>query len=138
MVVQNLTERGIYPDFVLWYMTFFGNNGIVVMDKQSQNQTANQTEEALGGTQNMTSALAGGATQIPAGMENIVAWIITQLNMKLAQINIPAYLNNTGVNISGGAVAPPAPSGGAVAVGVIAPSTLFNTSEYIASTTCQL
>jgi hypothetical protein len=30
MVVLNLTERGIYPDFVLWYSTFFGTNGIVV------------------------------------------------------------------------------------------------------------
>jgi hypothetical protein len=78
----------------------------------------------------MTSALAGGATQIPAGMENIVAWIIAQLNMKLAQINIPQYLNVSGVNISGGAAALPAPSGGAAAAaaGIVAPASLFNTS----------
>jgi hypothetical protein len=30
MVVENLTLRGIYPDFVLWYETFFGIDGIVV------------------------------------------------------------------------------------------------------------
>jgi hypothetical protein len=30
MVVENLTLRGIYPDFVLWYETFFGTDGIVV------------------------------------------------------------------------------------------------------------
>ena len=141
MVVVNLTERGIYPDFELWYMTFFGNNGIVVMDKQGQNQTAaNQTEGGLGGAQNMTSALAGGATEVPAGMENIVAWIIVQLNMKMAQLNIPQYFNASGVNISGGAGGLPTPSGGAAAavVGIVAPASLFNQSEYVASSTCQL
>jgi hypothetical protein len=35
MVVMNLTERGIYPDFELWYNTFFGINGIVVQDMQA-------------------------------------------------------------------------------------------------------
>ena len=77
----------------------------------------------------MIGALAGGATQIPAGMENIVAWIIVQLNMKLAQIDIPQYLNVSGVNISGGAAPMPAPSGGEEAAAVdIGPASLFNSS----------
>jgi len=97
------------------------------MEKQAQNQTANQTAGGLGSS--IASGLAGGATQIPAGMELIVAWIIKQVNMKVAQINIPQYLNASGVNITGGAVSViPAPSGGAVpAVGLIAPAALFST-----------
>ena len=139
MVVENLTLRGIYPDFVLWYETFFGINGIVVTEMQAMNQT-NQTD-GLGASQNATSAFAGGATAVPAGLENIVAWIIGQLNMKMAQVNITQYFNASGVNISGGgAAAIPAPSGGeaAAAIAVIAPSSLFNASEYLASSTCQL
>jgi len=138
MVVENLTLRGIYPDFVLWYETFFGSDGIVVVEMQAKNQT-NQT--GLGASQNMTSVIAGGATAVPAGLENIVAWIITQLNMKMAQINVTQYFNASGVNISGGGAAViPAPSGGeaAAAIAVIAPSSLFNASEYLASSTCQL
>jgi hypothetical protein len=138
MVVEDLTLRGIYPDFVLWYETFFGSNGIVVVEMQAKNHT-NQT--GLGASQNMISAFAGGATAVPAGLENIAAWIITQLNMKMAQINITQYFNASGVNISGGGAAViPAPSGGeaAAAVAVIAPSSLFNASEYLASSTCQL
>jgi hypothetical protein len=136
MVVENLTLRGIYPDFVLWYDTFFGTDGIVVMEMQAMNQT-NQTD--LGASQNMTSVLAGGASAVPAGLENIVAWIISQVNMKMAQINVTQFFNASGVNISGGAVAViPAPSGEAAVVAVIAPSTLFNASEYLASSTCQI
>ena len=138
MVVENLTLRGIYPDFVLWYETFFGSDGIVVTEMQAKNQT-NQT--GLGASQNVASVLAGGATAVPAGLENIVAWIITQLNMKMAQINVTQYFNASGVNISGGAAAAiPAPSGGeaAAAIAYIAPSSLFNASEYLASSTCQL
>jgi hypothetical protein len=74
-------------------------------------------------------------------MENIVAWITAQLNMKMSQLNIPQYLNASGVNISGAAAAAPepAPSGGAEAAGgIIAPPSLFNSSEYVASSTCQL
>ena len=139
MVVENLTMRGIYPDFVLWYDTFFGTDGIVVMEMQAMNQTNQTTNQTgLGASQN---ALVGGATAVPAGLENIVAWIISQVNMKMTQINVTQYFNASGVNISGGgaAVMPaPAPSGGAVAVVVIAPSSLFNASEYLASSTCQL
>ena len=138
MVVENLTLRGIYPDFVLWYETFFGTNGIVVQENQAINQT-NQT--GLGASHNVVNALAGGASAVPAGLENIVAWIITQLNFKMSQINVTQYFIASGVNISGGGAAVlPAPSGGeaAAVVAVIAPSSLFNASEYLASSTCQL
>ena len=87
------------------------------------------------------NALAGGASAVPAGLENIVGWIITQLNFKMSQINVTQYFNASGVNISGGGAAVlPAPSGGeaAAVVAVIAPSSLFNASEYLASSTCQL
>ena len=76
MVVEDLTKRGIYPDFVLWYETFFGNNGIVVMEMQGMNETANMTNETLGTSNDLIRVLAGGATEVPAGLENIVAWII--------------------------------------------------------------
>ena len=78
MVVSNLTERGIYNDFALWYQTFFGIDGIVVMEMTQANQTANMTgneTESNATLQASALLLAGGSTAIPAGMENIVAWI---------------------------------------------------------------
>ena len=32
MIVANMTERGVYNNFALWFMTFFGPNGVVVKD----------------------------------------------------------------------------------------------------------
>jgi hypothetical protein len=89
----------------------------------------------------------GGATAVPPGLENIVNWIEMQINNKLAQFNILQYLNASGVNISaGGAVLPPVlpPASNASAANatlpgaLIAPSVLFNVSEYVASSTCQI
>jgi len=148
MVVLNLTERGIYLDFELWYNYFFGTNGVVVQNMQAANMTnetvsnetaSNETSAGLGAA---AGGLAGGATAVPAGMENIAAWIIAQVNMKIAQIDILKYFNATGVNMTvPEVVVPPvAPSGGEVApiVVMIPPSRLFNASEYQASSTCQL
>lgn len=134
-----MMERGIYGDFVLWYNYFFGLNGIVVQDMRAANMTNETANMTMLGS-DMIGSLVGGATEVPAGMENIVAWIIKQVNYKVAQLDITKYLNDSGASAAaaGGAAVPSAPSGGEVAVVIIAPSALFNASEYLASNTCQL
>lgn len=112
MIVENMTARGLYKDFQLWYLVFFGTSnstpGLVPLNfTQSGNQTVNQTEEisntTLGGKrllqvdqQNISSQFIGGATEVPAGMENIVAMILEMVNLKMKQIDIQSYLNNSG------------------------------------------
>ena len=155
MVVLNLTERGIYLDFELWYNYFFDTNGVVVQIMQAANMTnetvsnetasSNETAPAADGLGSAAAGLAGGATAVPAGMESIAAWIIAQINIKISQIDILKYFNATGVNMTMPEVVPPVvvppSSGGEVtppAVMILAPSKLFNSSEYQASSTCQL
>ncbi len=89
---------------------------------------------------------AGGATMVPAGMENIVDWINKQVNNKLAQFDILQYLSASGVNVTGGPALVSAvnvtnetvPANVTEVVVIAAPASLFNVSEYVASSTCQI
>ena len=100
----------------------------------------------------MSSQFVGGATEIPAGMENIVAMILEMINLKMKEIDVARYLNNSGalpygvpVTGLGQEVANMTneTAGNATAVNVtnatgriIAPAILFNLSEYQPSNTC--
>ena len=87
---------------------------------------------------------AGGATMVPQGMENIVDWINQQVVNKLGQFNVNQYLIASGVNVTGAPALlsagnltnETAPANVTEMVVIVAPSSLFNISEYVASSTC--
>ncbi len=104
MVIQNMTARGVYDDFQLWYLIFFGTNiaspGIVPLNytqgpganqtnqSSSENQTSSgrrlQAEVVMtNATGNMSAQFIGGASEIPLGMENLVALILQMVDMKM-------------------------------------------------------
>lgn len=109
-----MTARGLYNDFQLWYLVFFGTSnstpGLVPLNftqqagaNQTANETANETsggarllQDASSAQQNVASMFVGGATQIPAGMESIVAMINEMIDLKIRQIDIAKYLNDSG------------------------------------------
>ena len=174
MIIENMTARGLYKDFQLWYLIFFGTStstpGLVPLNFTQQagganetaaaNQTANQTSggarllqgAADSAQQNVQAMFVGGATEIPAGMENIVAMIHAMVNLKMKQIDVAKYLNDSGalpygVPVTGlgqelsnmtNETAGNATNVTNVTIVVIAPSAFFNVSEYQPSNTCQI
>lgn len=55
MIVLNLTQRGIYNDFALWYIYFFGSDGIVVKNFTQNATVSNMTNQTTGGEANATA-----------------------------------------------------------------------------------
>jgi hypothetical protein len=62
MIVENMTARGVYQDFELWYLTFFGANnatpGLVPL-----NFTQNASAAANASATNATAANATAANE---------------------------------------------------------------------------
>lgn len=111
--------------------------------------------------QNVSSQFVGGATEIPAGMESIVAMINEMVAQKMRQIDIAKYLNDSGAlpygvpvtglgqelqnvtnetagNATNATNATNASNETNVLIVVVAPPVLFNLSEYQPSNTCQI
>lgn len=80
-VRQNLTARGIYPSFLIWYNYYFGVNGQAVQYFSIVNSTAGNTTASFDINTLAMTTLANGTivvaqVNIPPQLMNIVSWVL--------------------------------------------------------------
>lgn len=85
-VIANLTDRGIYADFLVFYNFFFGKDGLIV---QNNSLTG---PPAIGG--NSGQLIAQG---VPVGLEGIAAEIESLILETVGKLQLEALYNITGV-----------------------------------------